>query len=102
MTAGVAEVDRKIDSGVTDIRFRHATQDVFNGFGIVNRRRIELHIADMTGIGVFVIDTFTAHFFKGADRVTDWYMEGVAVILAIGNTRDDPVFLAIHPDKTTG
>ena len=75
MTAGIAEIDRKIDAGIADIRISHASQNIFHCSRIVDRRRIEFNITDVPCIGIFVIYTFTTHFFLGADGKTDRNME---------------------------
>ncbi len=98
---GVA-VKRMVDRTISDAMGRHVTDNLLEGFGIVCHLAIELDVGNVTAVGKCVVGRFEFHLAEGADRIVDRYVEGVGVILAVGDFGDSAETLAVHAHEASG
>ena len=90
--AGIAAdwvaVDRMVDRTVTDAGFFHAADELFKSVHVLERVTVQFHIGDVSAIGESMIRRFQADFIEGVDVKVDWNMEGVGVVVAVGDARN--------------
>ena len=91
-----------VHRAVSDARFLHAADHTFKGVDILAHVPIQLHIADVAGVGQGVERCFLANLLEGADGIIHRDVEGVGVIFPIGHPGNFPIFLLIDPHKGTG
>ena len=63
---------------------------------------VQLDIGDVPAVGQRVVGSLQADLLEGVDVVVDRDVEGVGVVVAVGDARDDAEALAVHPDKSAG
>ena len=56
----------------------------------------------MSAIGESMVRRFQADFIEGVDVKVDWNMEGVGVVVAVGDARNHTKTLAVDFDKSSG
>lgn len=78
-----------VDGAIADAGIVHTANNRFKRIDIVGGISVKLHIADMTGIGQGVVWRFLLNLFKGSDVVPYWNVEGVGIIILVGNAGDD-------------
>ena len=87
---------------VADARFLHAADDALKGVDILAHIPVQLHIADVAGVGQGVEGGLLLNLLKGADGVVHRDVEGVGVVLPIGNAGDFAKFFLVDAHKAPG
>lgn len=95
-------VNGVVNTAVADPLFLHATDDLLKGFQIVRGISVQFHISNMTAIGQGVIRSLQTDFIKSTNVIIDRNVEGVGIILPIGNPGDRAVLLSVEFNKPAG
>ena len=66
------------------------------GFGVLAGVAVQLDISDVPAVGQRVVGSFQADLLEGVDVVVDRNVEGVGVVVAVGDARDDTEALAVN------
>ncbi len=104
--AGIAadriSVHRVVYRAVAHPGFLHAADHRFKGLGVFADVAVQLHIADVARVGQGVIRGLQLNFLKGPDVVIDRHMEGICIIIPVGDAGDFAVDLFINPHEPAG
>ena len=91
-----------IDASVTDAVFLHATDDLLKGLQVFRGIAVHLDIADVPGVGKRVIGRLDPDLIVGGDREIHRHMEGVGVIVPVGDARDRSEAGLVQFDEAAG
>ena len=91
-----------VHRAVTDARLLHAADDALKGVDVLAHVPVQLHIADVARVGQGVERRFLLNLLKGADGVVHRDVEGVGVVLPVGDAGDFPKLLLVDADKAAG
>ena len=91
-----------VDRAVADSGFLHHAHDLFKRFEVLRWITVQLHIGNVSRVGERVIGRFGTNLINGADVIIHRHMEAVGVVFAIGNARDNAVFLRVDLDEAAG
>lgn len=91
-----------VDRTVTDAGFFHAADELFKSVHVLKRVAVQFHIGDVSAIGESMIRCLQTYFIKGIDVKVDWNVEGVGVVVAVGDARNHTKTLAVDLDKSSG
>ena len=90
------------DGAVADACLFHTANQLHEGFGVLAGVAVQLDIGDVPAVGQRVVGSFQANLLEGVDVVVDRNVEGVGVVVAVGDARDDTEALAVNLDKSAG
>ena len=100
--AARVSVNRVIDRTVANAGFLHAADNLFKRGQILKRIAVKLNVADVSGVCKSMVRSFNLDFCERIAGIVYRYMEGVGIILSVGNTRDNAVLLPINSYESAG
>ena len=78
-----------VDRTITDADLRHVLHDLFESIQVLRRVAIEFNVADVASVGERVVRSFERELLESRNLVVDRHVEGVSVVIAVGNARDN-------------
>ena len=93
-------VDRMVDGPVPDAAGSHVPHEGLEGVDVACRIARQFDVRDVTAVGEGVIRSLNADLVRSTDVVPDRHVEAVGVVLPVGDSRDRPVTLTIHPHES--
>ena len=98
---GIA-IDGMVDGSVAYAHFLHGLDDVFEGLEVVERVAVHFHIADVAAVGKGVVRSFKTDLVEGIDGEVHRNVEGVGVVVPVGDARNVAEQLAVVLDESAG
>ena len=92
-------VDGVVDRAVAYSAFLHAADNLLEGVKVLQRVAVQLNIADMSRIGKGMVGSLQLYLGKCVYLIVNRDMEGVGVILSVGNSLYLAETLLILSDK---
>lgn len=90
VAAARVAVDRVVDCAVADTLLLHAADDLLERVEILERIAVKLDVADVTAVGEGVIGRLQLDLAERADVVVYRDMEGVRVVIPVGDSGISP------------
>ena len=75
-----------VDGAVAYPHFLHGLDDVFKCLKVVQRIAVNFHIADVAAVGECMVGGFKTDFVEGRDWEVDRNVEGICVIVPVGDS----------------
>ena len=91
-----------VDAAVADAALLHAADDLLEGLQVVGGIAVHLDIADVAGVGEGVVGGLNPDFIVGGDGVVHRHVEGVGVVLPVGDPLDGAVTGPVQLDEPAG
>ena len=91
-----------VHGAVADALFLHAADDLLEGIQVLGGVAVHLHIADVTGVGQGVVGSLVGDLVVGGNGVVHRHVEGVGVVLTVGNTFDGAVLFLVDLHEAAG
>ena len=95
-SANRVAVHRVVDGAITDTDLRHVLHDLFESVQVLRRVAIEFDVADVASVGERMVRSFERKLLESRNLVVDRHVEGVGVVIAVGNARDNAKLLLVH------
>ena len=91
-----------VHRAVAYARLLHAADNALEGVQVLANVPVQLHVADMSGVGQSVEGGLLLYLLKGGDGVVHRHMEGVGVVVPVGDALYYAVLLLVYPCKGAG
>jgi len=95
-------VNRVVDGAVADSGFLHAADYLLESVKVLLGVAVKFDIGYMTRIGKSMVRRFSLNFIECVDGVIYRNMEGVCIIIPVGDAGDLSEFFGVHTDKSSG
>ena len=96
--AGIA-VDRMVDGTIADATFLHVADDLLEGIGVLGDIAIDFDIGDVSACRQRMIGRFDIDLAEHGNRIVDRDVEGIGVVIPIGDALDLAVALLVDADE---
>ncbi len=91
-----------VHGAVADAVFLHAAHDGLEGVQVFAGVAVQLHIADVPGVGQRVVGGLDLDFAERPDGEVHRHMERVGVVFAVGHARNHAVFFLVDFHEAAG
>ena len=95
-------VNRVVNRAVTYAGFFHAADYLFESVKVLLGVAVKFDIGDVACVGKSMVRCFSLDFIESADGIIYRNMEGVGVIIAVGNAGNLAEFFCVHANKSSG
>ena len=91
-----------VDGAVADAGFLHAAYHLLERLEVLGRIAVELDVRDVACVCKCMVRSFDLDLIEGVDREVYRHVEGVGVVVAVGNTLDNAEALLVDADEAAG
>ena len=95
-------IDRVVDGSVSDALLFHMADDLFEGIRVLGDIAIDFDIGDVSTGRQGMIRRFDVDLAEHADRIVDRDVEGIGVVISVGDALKLAIVLLVDADEAAG